>query len=224
MADSETMTLYKFRSFNPLDHALDILANQRFYCAPIHMLNDPMEGVFLTAYSSAPSKGEISAPEVSALRPPELVVEHRVGAENAPGNQRVCCFSATREDLRLWSYYADGFRGIAIAVELARRDIVEVDYVPALPKIEYLLGCLPVNEYVLATKLDCWAHEQEYRFLTDEAHLSVPGAISRIYLGGRVSPLNAELVRRCAPANVEIVRTRVDPLRLAVVDADTHAA
>lgn len=221
MADGETMTLYKFRSFDPLDHALDILVNQRFYCAPIHMLNDPMEDVFLASYPGVRPLSEISAPEVSALRPPETVVEFRVGAENEPGNQRVCCFSATHEDLRLWSYYADGFRGMAIAVEFARREVEEVYYVPELPKIEYLLGRLPVDEYVLTKKLDCWVHEQEYRILTKEARL--PVAISRIYLGGRVSPLNAELVRRCAPPNVEIVRTRVDPLRLAVVDADKQA-
>ena len=41
------MILFKFKSLGTLDHVLDILLNDRLYCAPYSNLNDPFEGQFI---------------------------------------------------------------------------------------------------------------------------------------------------------------------------------
>ena len=42
------MKLYKFRSFENIEFTLDIIMNERLYCAQHKSLNDPFEGLFST--------------------------------------------------------------------------------------------------------------------------------------------------------------------------------
>jgi len=88
----------------------------------------------------------------------------------------------------LWGYYANGFKGIAIEIKYSENDFIEpINYVEDIREIDY-------NHYsfdpikIITTKLDCWEHEFEYRYLTQsdskeggESH--VVGQITTVYFG-----------------------------------------
>jgi len=90
------MKAYKFRSNSSLEHALDIILNQRLYCSPWAELNDPMEGRFLFSFEG-PGKPEYAA-----------VFNELVGSK---ARRRVCALSESFGSYLMWAHYADGFRG-----------------------------------------------------------------------------------------------------------------
>ncbi|MGD9874527.1 MAG: hypothetical protein AB7T27_09695 [Kiritimatiellia bacterium] len=62
------MKAYKFKSAAQIPHALDIILNNRLYCADWSSLNDPMEGVF--SYSYKETKEEDVRERIAADLPP----------------------------------------------------------------------------------------------------------------------------------------------------------
>ena len=110
------MRAYKFKGAAQADHIFDILLNKRLYCAPWHVLNDPMEGTFAYSYrgdGEAKSAKDLAGAVSKALK-----------------SLRVCSLSATFDSHLLWAHYATGFNGVAIEVELpeASPDIQRVTY------------------------------------------------------------------------------------------------
>jgi hypothetical protein len=166
------MKLYKFR---PLATCIDaerveqIINTGEFWHSNFWELNDPMEGVYSFQREALP---------------PAFIRE----LFDAKSGYVICSFSgpdALREQL-LWGYYANGFKGVAIEIDVndADTNIRKVKYVPGLTE---LLGptdaeCAAIS--ILMTKLDCWRHEQEHRCLVQ----SPPGPykvgrISAVYFG-----------------------------------------
>lgn len=97
------MKLYKYRSLrNNIDFVLDILINQRLYCADHAELNDPVEGGF---YESRRYSGPVMGISI-----PRSI--------DAAESLRVCSLSAPRDLVPLWSHYADSHAGVAIEVDL----------------------------------------------------------------------------------------------------------
>ena len=103
------MILYKYRSLSNIKFVLDILVNQRLHCARHDKLNDPLEGVFW--YMLQREKGV-----------------RRIGYDKN-NHKRVCSLSKSLNDIRLWSYYAEGHQGVAIEINLDNNnDLYPVDY------------------------------------------------------------------------------------------------
>jgi len=46
------MILYKYRSLEQFEYVLDILLNERLYCSYYKDLNDPLEGIYASVFSS----------------------------------------------------------------------------------------------------------------------------------------------------------------------------
>lgn len=107
------MKLYKFRPLakeEDFQRAKSIIETGCFWCSRFSELNDPMEGVFCTA-------------------------NHKIidDAYKQKVSYRICSFSAEAafENPCMWGYYANGFKGIAIEIEVsdeAKKMIHEIDY------------------------------------------------------------------------------------------------
>ncbi|RKY05093.1 MAG: hypothetical protein DRP56_09310 [Planctomycetota bacterium] len=82
----------------------------------------------------------------------------------------ICSFSGFEaiENLLMWGYYANGFKGVAIEIEVDEQNVEKVNYVEDLADIsKERVGNTTNNivKKILTTKLNCWKHEEEYRFL-----------------------------------------------------------
>jgi hypothetical protein len=165
-------TVYKFRPLRDDCHLAwteDILRKGRFWCSRFWELNDPMEGV----YHFLP--GTISKDDIQ-----ELFKEK---------SSRVICSFSGRDAFSnpvLWGYYANGFKGIAIEVQVTPDAVHKVRYEESLAWHEDAGD--PVTQ-ILTTKLACWKHEDEYRFIGNAAQHGPHkiGTITRVYFG---SPYN----------------------------------
>lgn len=153
------MRLYKFRqltSCKDLERIIEILETNKFHCAKFSEMNDPMEGVYI---ATIPSK-------ISEIL-------------NEKNKKRICSFSSEDgfENFAMWGYYANGFKGIAIEIEVDESIVKKVKYEDEIPETENV-------EEILTTKLKYWQHEAEYRFITEDNEDKCGiGKITKIYFG-----------------------------------------
>ena len=162
------MKLYKFR---PLSNDADfkrlkeILTTGRFWCSQFTELNDPMEGAF-SIHLTQNINMEI-----------ENVLSQKL-------SYKFCSF-ADKNGFKtplLWDYYANGFKGVAVEIEVEDEIAKEwkIDYQPKIPTF----GPEVTPQKILQTKLSIWVHENEYRFIKESAEDKHEiGKIINIYFG-----------------------------------------
>lgn len=190
------MRLFKFRSIENFDFALDILRSHRLYCADWRALNDPMEGFF--AYWTTPgSEKHLNAAAEG------LSVQKR--------GKRICSLSATFDSHLLWAHYASGFKGLAIEVEIPDDDplVHKVDYRP-----DRFFSISPddfkntkLSDRVLTSKHEDWTYEQEVRILTMNEWYPLSQPIRRVIAGFRMPTIEFEKLRTICAAEGIIVCT-----------------
>ncbi len=167
------MKLYKFRSLGnceDLERAQEILKTGKFWCSRFWELNDPMEGVYWF------SAGTLNADFISRLY-------------NSKSDHALCSFSGEEAFKRpiMWGYYANGFKGIAIEIEVE-------DDLPSIVKMTYSSEVARIGDTdvptdgavkrILTTKLCSWQHEQEYRYLASHDHGKRQiGCLTAVYFG-----------------------------------------
>lgn len=170
------MIAYKFRSSANIQFALDILLNQRLYCAPWKELNDPMEGVFAFSY---PSGRDADAQQLSA----------DIGLAKA--DYRVCSLSANFQSHLLWAHYAGGFDGVAIEVELPDDDsnIRSIEYRGVFATVNLAARGDPDAHArrILFSKYDEWEYEEEIRILNRGPYYNLPNRPRRVIAGSRTN-------------------------------------
>ena len=165
------MKLYKFRSLGDetdFDRLKDIIVKKKFWCSKIWDLNDPMEGVYKNSFFNREQ------------------IEKTFTEKN---EYRICSFSGEKglDDSRLWGYYANGFKGVAIEIEVEKNDVCEIRYVtPKNFRIKQVNA-----KKIITRKLTKWKHEDEYRFLikSEEKEHEI-GEITKIYFGNPYGDLN----------------------------------
>lgn len=205
------MKLYKYRSLEHLEYTLDILRNERLHCAPYDKLNDPFEGVFLSVHMGGaigmlpigvgPIGGDVT------VKTPQSISESRIS-----GSTRVCSLSASRNDVRLWSYYANEHRGVAIEIDFDENNdqLHKVEYAKQLKELSVTILTAPQSTELLRIKSYHWAHEQEYRLILDDEYYSVNGKITGIYLGLRTAPLMKEMIIRFVDNRIPVYSTKLN--------------
>ena len=162
------LTLFKFRSLgddDSLRRAIQILETGEFWCSKLWDMNDPMEGVFI---------GERTAISASVFS--------RVFSEK--NKCVICSFSAERafKSPSMWGYYANGFKGIAVEIEVDKKEVHRVKYAPDVAKWITLSGRATDKtrmKRVLTTKWRSWRIEHEYRFIA-ESHMNCSMRIGRV--------------------------------------------
>ena len=178
------MKAYKFRGADQIPFALDIMFNNRLYCADWTRLNDPVEGTFVYSYAS--DSGNDYKKEV------DKIIEEKK-------KLKVCSLSLTFDCHLLWSHYASGFSGLAIEVELPddNPEVKVVDYrgVFAFVSMEQHRNASETADRVLSSKYNEWAYEKEVRILKRGEWFDLPSPVRRIICGHRMNPSMFEALR-----------------------------
>lgn len=191
------MLLYKFRSManESARHTLQIIETNQLHCSNWGRLNDPMEGMF------------------------EFNSEHGLHQEIIPRiidekrSYRVCSLSLAIGSHLMWAHYADGFKGLAIAIEIKTSD-------PALEEVQYRSSMTYALNFrtdqnensfarrILTSKHSDWNYEQEFRILSNEEYFE-RFKIRHVTFGARMSTEKQQRVAQiCKRRNIEIKSQR----------------
>jgi len=158
------MKLYKFRPLandKDFNYAKEILETNKFWCSKFSELNDPMEGVFYCRKEDV-----------------DVIYSEK-------NKHKICSFSgkAAFEKPVMWGYYANGFKGMAIEIDIDKNYVEKINYVNDIPSLECSTDDNKI-EKILTTKLKPWKNEAEYRFLIkSENNFHKIGEITRVYFG-----------------------------------------
>ncbi len=215
--------LYKYRSLRKgkdRQHAVNALRINEIYLAVFDEFNDPFDCHFRI---EAITKRHVARTLLQKLNPEmkESELEDLVTQELTPQkvmenerkmllqvqeiNSKVGIFSmsARRDDLLMWSHYADGHKGICL--EFATREetlfgctIEQVRYEKEYPVFN--ASKEPGQEYVrryLTTKSQHWSYEEEWRILHYDRHgrQHFPAEeLSGVILGAKISPRDQKTI------------------------------
>lgn len=142
------MKLFKFRSLGncvDFERVEQIIEEEKFWCSKLWDLNDPMEGVYRNSdFKTRESK--------------DVFTEKN--------KYFICSFSGKKgfDNPILWGYYANGFKGLAIEIEVKKSDVKKIVYVTQ----EEFKKNLDDAIKIITRKLNDWEHEDEWRFLKYE--------------------------------------------------------
>ncbi len=199
----QPLKLYKFRALGDCEafcRVQRIIEMGAFWCSRFWDLNDPMEGVFTVDSDKAGLIERIF---------------------NQKSDRVICSFSGPKafKNPAMWGYYANGFRGVAIEVEVHQDCVKKVRYEKNVSQVA------PMGEIdaILTTKLNQWKHEDEYRFLgegnTGERRI---GRVTALFFGNPyASTANSNSVFRQAP-DLECYRRRRDDLKVIARKVPCH--
>lgn len=151
------MYLFKFRaldSFQNTQRFFKILNENRLYLATWEALNDPSDGDFDVVL---PAGNEDLAERCRQI--------HNDFQELKLGT-RVCSFSRTYANSLLWSYYANGFKGVCIIIKANPKDVTIVQYTQTARQVTASTTLEEMN-LIFSEKRAHWAHEFEARILSN---------------------------------------------------------
>ncbi|KFG67128.1 DUF2971 domain-containing protein [Microvirga sp. BSC39] len=194
------MKLYKYKSLANLWHVLDLVLNQRLYCAHWSTLNDPLEGRYEIFLGNKPSKLE-------------SIMVSRI--EQARNGFRIASLSAAATNFLLWSHYADGHKGVAIEVDIPEDhpELTKVTYSPFSSIFSEKAQTQEDMRHLFNGKGEEWAYEEEYRIITDRQYFDLPSKPSRLLLGPMVPDEQAALLRKALFGHIEIVTMELDRMQ-----------
>ena len=208
----ECLKLYKFVSLDKLERILDILINERLYCANYKELNDPFEGQFL-------SEGIHSAETLKKYPMFQWINWGKYTRRSSVDDlfssiplPRICSLSTESHDVRMWSYYANSHRGAAIEIGFDTLDfeLHKVDYVEAISKYSDSLLGMPSAIKVLTQKTNHWTYEAEYRILTEKKYYPIQGKISAVLFGIRADIEQVRLIEKATQKKFKSVFCELD--------------
>lgn len=109
----------------------------------------------------------------------------------------ILCLSQRREDLLMWSHYANGHRGLCLGFEGMARAL-RVHYCDARPDRDSTNSGLTFAEKVVLTKSKHWSYECEWRVIETRGkgvHTFRPEALKEVIFGCRATDSDKERVR-----------------------------
>ncbi|MFT5581477.1 MAG: hypothetical protein ACI9G9_000728 [Psychromonas sp.] len=182
------MKLYKYHSINK--NLIWSLIEKKNWYSKFENLNDPFEALF---------NDETNTGIYGNLR----------------SSMRICCFSKNRDEILMWSHYADEHRGVCLEFECGENtdflgSIFNVEYENNLTKIDNVEltknGNLLINNETngkwVRRKLGTWKYEEEVRKILIDDHNSsngltrdFPGKLAALYFGIRASNEYIELIQ-----------------------------
>lgn len=212
------MLLYKYRSLASIELVLDILVNERLYCAPYNRLNDPFEGQFF--YQRPKSMSNTAEPERDPYlgKPiPRLSTDIADLVMN-DSEHRICSLCRDKSSVQMWSLYGDGHKGVAIELDFSgiEHAAKKVDYKPSLISTAPSLFSDNIDT-ILTTKTCHWEYEKEYRVIAQCAFFPVSGRIRRILVGQRADPQQIELLQKITGSKYQYERGHLDAESIRVV-------
>jgi len=223
-ATNRSMKLFKFRSFEKVEFILDIVINERLYCAPHKDLNDPFEGIF--SFIEWKGGGIVRNVVRPVVRPvvtdlsgnyPVKVFKSLAEVPSLGGNIRVCSLSKELTDIRMWTHYAANHTGCVIEIDIEDEPrLFKVTYAPGLKKFaKRITGETQASE-ILSFKTDHWAYEKEYRIITNEDYYQITGKISAVYLGTRIQDIHKQLIINNIKDKIPVYETKINLVKVDI--------
>lgn len=201
-------TVYKFKSLagDGANQVLSMIKDGEIYFAPPAALNDPFEYLAKPQFSQPLAvrfqswmQNDATRTILSKLPPPEQLrlIEVWERDQDTPperlfqnGSQGIFCTCETWDNRVLWSHYSDNHRGVAVEIEPAGAEILELSRTPityqaTVPEIDFYSGChISEIRKICATKHIDWAYEREVRFFCGRGVQKIPKTnIVSLYLG-----------------------------------------
>ena len=181
--------LYKYRSLEgeAFKYTQAIFARKQFYLAKTSQFNDPFEGKF--RFHSDTSNVDLYGKILNSLitKGVSWFMSGRVSDK-----ARLCCFSAKRDDVLMWSHYAASHTGICIEFDTAVEgsplsDCKKIKYSPHYNVLEENLE--GILERACLVKAEQWKYEEEWRLIREsEDFVEFPGkCLTGVILGCRIS-------------------------------------
>lgn len=175
--------LYKFRS---LDYLEDILINSHLKFSNPLEFNDPFDNQLPIKVSLQKTSEIVRYVDLYHYKLPEqvkgLIINRitnspsyyegvfRDSIKNSIVSKGICCFCSTPEEITLWSYYADGHKGVCLKFDVLKDPVFFSIPLTMVYQKEYALYNYCVNQdeilnTLLKTKALCWQHEKEVRIV-----------------------------------------------------------
>jgi len=183
--------LYKYREFSR-EKLEDAFVERRVYLPDATKFNDPFECRPILTYHKSSKKRSLYLKQLTRDKFPGANRETRrklmkgkaalmtdqeilgLSYKNFISTVGVYCLSEKKDDLLMWSHYADSHRGLCIEFDAetegtlfweAFKVIYQEDY-PAVNMMD--MGNGEEFRKALLTKCTCWSHEEERRILKME--------------------------------------------------------
>jgi len=133
---------YKYKSLNNFKHIVDILLYKRLYASKYRDLNDPMEGIYVHDFN--------------------LDFNFVNNIHNGKDKLRICSLSKDKNNILMWSHYANGHRGIILGVEIDQQkyEIEEITY-SGIEVVKDININLNTPKQILSSKINSWSYEDE---------------------------------------------------------------
>lgn len=199
--------LYKFRSLGYLE---DILINSHLKFSNPFEFNDPFDNqlpIKVEFHKTADVVKYVDLYHPNAVdqfkgflinrilkNPSYYEGVFRDSLKNAIDSKGICCFCSTPEDITLWSYYADGHKGVCLKFDVLKDTVFFSIPLTMIYQKEYALYNYCVNQdeilnTLLKTKSLCWQHEKEVRIVKKAPSFSKfnKESLSEIIFGCRCS-------------------------------------
>lgn len=203
--------LYKFKSFDQLDHIYDILIKETVYFSHVDDFNDPFEFSFRVSFEERIENKLIfiknDSPELYArlrnlpedrMKKAVAYIESeyvRQGHHLASNKEKygVFCLSSCPFNIAHWSYYGNSHNGVCIEFDTRNSlaHIAKVEYLPEsdLPILNFYRRKTNTGLPFKAKHIS-FRNEGEYRCFNESPrkseNLSNIGKVLRIYLGAKV--------------------------------------
>jgi hypothetical protein len=167
---------YKFRSHRSsedLARTLSIITDRQIYAPSLKKLNDPSEGLFLKVHGC----------------------EADIETQRAIDNLRVVSLCRFYSNALLWSYYADSYKGVCLALSFSEADapkrvIYSGSFDSSIVEDRDHNGHAYAAEQHARKKLDYWKHEIEYRVIKtaepDGGETYVPCTVEGVLFGHKI--------------------------------------
>jgi hypothetical protein len=201
-------SLFKFRSFNKA--SMELFVNRELWFARPDSLNDPFECQFdfESWFDELGLFPYISKSEI---------IKIKKGASDTFNSLGVCSFSKTRENLLMWSHYADEHKGFCIGFNetiLSKSDTVikavDVKYQDETPQKSVIRnfkvdGDKPVLSLdsdamhsIVGIKYTHWKYERERRLIVarSNAYSFKPEGVVSITLGLRMPKRDKDTLKQ----------------------------
>jgi hypothetical protein len=198
--------------YRPLGDAvlreLHALRNGYIFCPNFSNMNDPMEGTYRLSRRLSSNAGAAKSPA-------------RVQA--ALEAMGIASLSEVYDHETMWAHYANKFKGMCVQYSLSRllkgmSDEVAITRMLYSEREPVLLNDRSTANdrarLCLSSKTVRWSSEREWRLFKDEkgeAHYGDVKAVTKIFLGARIAPLDEEAVRDTAKGlQVPVVKMSID--------------
>jgi len=199
------MIVYKYRSLDRFDRVYDIIVNHNLHCSRYLELNDPFEGQYNYYYGdSTAGVAECGVAECGSDGNHQMILQNDL--------IKICSLSKSFDDVRMWSFYADGHKGICIEIELegySDQDLVPIQYEQEEKQVTHEIPNERTIKKVLSRKSYHWEYEKEVRLFSNTSEHHFSGYVNSVILGYRTTEIEERMIRKIAP-DVAIKRAKID--------------